>query len=60
MYKAEKQSLIDCALQMKAEQLIKGSGGNVSLRVDKNLFLVTPSAMAYETMKRRRYLRGKC
>lgn len=50
MYEAEKQSLIDCALQMKAEQLIKGSGGNVSLRIDQNRFLVTPSAMAYETM----------
>ena len=50
MYESEKQSLIDCALQMKAEQLIKGNGGNVSLRVDEDRFLVTPSAMDYETM----------
>lgn len=51
MYESEKQSLIDCALQMKAEQLIKGNGGNVSLRVDEDRFLVTPSAMDYETME---------
>lgn len=50
MYEAERQSLIDCALQMKAEQLVKGSGGNVSLRVGEDRFVVTPSAMAYETM----------
>lgn len=50
MYEAEKRALIDCALEMKREQLIKGSGGNVSLRVEPDLVLVTPSAMAYETM----------
>ncbi len=50
-YEQERQSLIDCALQMKAEQLVKGSGGNVSLRMPDDLVLVTPSAMAYETMR---------
>lgn len=50
MYEAERRSLIDCALEMKAEQLVKGSGGNVSLRVGEDRFVVTPSAMAYETM----------
>ena len=33
IYEAERQALIDCALAMRANNLIKGSGGNVSMRV---------------------------
>ena len=56
IYEAERQSLIDCALEMRANALIKGNGGNVSMRVPgagpdgADAFLVTPSAMAYDTM----------
>ncbi|MCR4870441.1 MAG: class II aldolase/adducin family protein [Atopobiaceae bacterium] len=56
VFEAERQALIDCALEMRANALIKGSGGNVSMRVPgagpdgADAFLVTPSAMDYDTM----------
>lgn len=56
IYKAERQALIDCALAMRAAGLIKESGGNVSQRVASagpdgaDAFLVTPTAMSYDTM----------
>ena len=56
VFEAERQTLIDCALEMRANALIKGSGGNVSMRVPgagpegADAFLVTPSAMDYDTM----------
>lgn len=50
IYEKERQSLIDTALLMKANNLIRMSGGNVSLRVSENEILVTPTAMDYETM----------
>ena len=55
-YKAERQSLIDCAFGMRDNALIKGNGGNVSMRVPgaapdgRDAFLVTPTAMSYDTM----------
>lgn len=55
-FEAERKSLIECALSMRASALIKGSGGNVSMRVPgagpegKDAFLVTPTAMDYDTM----------
>ena len=56
VFEAERQTLIDCALEMRANALIKGSGGNVSMRVPgagpdgADAFLLTPSAMGYDTM----------
>jgi len=56
VFEAERQALIDCALEMRANALIKGSGGNVSMRVPgagpdgADAFLITPSAMGYDTM----------
>ena len=49
MYKKLRQSLIDTARKMEQYNLIRVSGGNVALRVEDNI-LVTPSAMAYDTM----------
>jgi L-ribulose-5-phosphate 4-epimerase len=55
-FETERGSLIDCALAMRASSLIKGSGGNVSMRIPgagpegKDAFLVTPTAMDYDTM----------
>ena len=56
VFEAKRQALIDCALEMRANALIKGSGGNVSMRVPgagpdgADAFLITPSAMGYDTM----------
>jgi L-ribulose-5-phosphate 4-epimerase len=50
MHEAEKQGLIDCAREMLRYGLVVLSGGNVSMRVGPDAFLVTPSAMGYETM----------
>ena len=50
MFEREKQELIDTARKMESYNLVKMSGGNVSLRVDKNIVIVTPSAMSYDTM----------
>ena len=49
MYKKLRQSLIDTARKMEQYNLIRMSGGNVALRVEDKI-LVTPSAMAYDTM----------
>jgi len=51
MHEAEKQRIIECALEMKKNGLIVLNGGNVSLRTSKDTFLVTPSNLAYETMQ---------
>ena len=51
MYEKEKQQLIDTALEMLHYQLIALTGGNVSVRLTDGTFLVTPSAMRYETMR---------
>ncbi len=50
MYEAEKQQLIDCARAMERYGLVVLSGGNVSMRMPCGNFLVTPSAMGYDTM----------
>lgn len=57
IYEAERQSLIDCAFAMRDNALIKGNGGNVSMRIPgagpdgADAFLVTPTAMSYDTME---------
>ena len=56
IYEKERRAIIACALEMRAEGLIKGNGGNVSMRMagaaegGRDAFLVTPSAMSYDTM----------
>ena len=50
-YEAERNSMIQAALTMLQYRLIALAGGNVALRMPCGNFLVTPSAMAYETMK---------
>lgn len=50
LYKEERQLLIDTARTMERMGLVKLSGGNVSMRMPCGNFLVTPSAMGYDTM----------
>lgn len=50
MYEKEKQSLIDCALEMKACRLITLCGGNVCVRLEDGKIAVTPSGLDYEIM----------
>lgn len=50
MYELEKQQLIHCALDMMENNLVVLSGGNVSCRISDDIFLVTPSAMRYQSM----------
>lgn len=51
MYENEKQAVLNAALQMKEYRLISLTGGNVSMKIDDDTYLVTPSGMFYETMK---------
>lgn len=51
MYEKEKQEILDACLKMKEYQLISLTGGNISMKVDENRYLVTPSGMLYEKMK---------
>ena len=50
LYAKERQEVIDTALQMVKEGLVRLSGGNVSLRIEDKV-LVTPTAMAYDKLK---------
>lgn len=50
MYEKEKQEIIQCAKKMDRYNLICLSGGNVSMRMPDNNFLITPSAMLYDDM----------
>lgn len=50
MYEQEKAAMLDAAKKMKEYKLISLTGGNVSMRVDENRYLVTPSGMDYDTM----------
>lgn len=49
-YEKERQEVIDCARELEKRGLVMFSGGNVSLKVAEDSFLVTPSAMDYGTM----------
>ena len=51
MFEKEKKQMIEAALKMKEYHLISLTGGNVSMRVAEDKYLVTPSGMYYETMK---------
>lgn len=50
MFEKEKTEMLECALQMKEYGLISLTGGNVSMRMEGGLYLVTPSGMLYEKM----------
>ena len=50
MYENEKRAILDACLKMKEYHLISLTGGNVSMAVDENRYLVTPSGMLYEKM----------
>lgn len=50
MYSEDKKAIIKAALELKANDLIALSGGNVSVRKENGDYIVTPSGMYYETM----------
>ena len=51
MYDKEKKEVINAGVKLDRYGLIALSGGNVSLKVDKNRVLVTPSGMIYEELE---------
>lgn len=51
MYEKEKKLIISTALEIKNNHLVALCGGNVSMRLSDNTFLITPSGMCYEEMK---------
>lgn len=51
VYKELKKEILTACFQMKEYRLISLSGGNISVRAEKNRYLVTPSGMNYEDMK---------
>lgn len=50
LYEKKRQELIEYARKMEKYNLVKISGGNVSLRLEDGNIIVTPSAMNYDTM----------
>lgn len=50
MFEKEKEEVLKAALEIKKCGLVSLSGGNISLRVDGDRYLVTPSGMVYEEM----------
>ena len=50
MYDNEKKAVLDACLKLKEYNLISLTGGNISVRIDDDTFLVTPSGMLYEDM----------
>ncbi len=50
MFEKEKRQVLDTALEIRRCGLVSLSGGNVSLRVGEDRYLVTPSGMRYEYM----------
>ncbi|MBQ2509623.1 MAG: class II aldolase/adducin family protein [Erysipelotrichaceae bacterium] len=50
MYDEIKKQMLEACLKMNEYELIALSGGNVSVRVGENRFLVTPSAINYDRM----------
>ncbi|SHH84107.1 class II aldolase/adducin family protein [Clostridium intestinale] len=51
MYDKEKKEVINAGIKLDRYGLIALSGGNVSLKVDKDRVLVTPSGMIYEELE---------
>lgn len=50
LYEKKRQELIEYARKMEKYNLVKMSGGNVSLRLEDGNVIVTPSAMNYDTI----------
>lgn len=50
MYEVEKKAVLDAALEMKHNRLVSLCGGNISVRLPDDTYLVTPSGMVYEEM----------
>ena len=50
MYEKEKKEILKACLKMKEYHLISLSGGNISVKIDEDNYLVTPSGMLYEEM----------
>lgn len=50
MYEYIKNQIIEAGIKMDKYGLIALSGGNISVRVDKNKVIVTPSGMIYNQM----------
>ena len=50
LYEKKRQELIEYARKMEKYNLVKMSGGNVSLKLEDGNVIVTPSAMNYDTM----------
>ena len=48
---AAQQAVVDCGRQMLAENLVQGTWGNISLRLDEKTMLVTPSGRDYEKLQ---------
>lgn len=51
MYNKEKKEVINAGIKLDRYGLIALSGGNVSLKVDEDRVLVTPSGMIYEELE---------
>lgn len=47
-----RQELIDTCLAMNASGINSGTSGNISVRVNAESFLITPSGLAYDSMTR--------
>lgn len=47
----ERQAVADMCRHLSAEGFLAGTGGNIGLRLDDQLFAVTPTATDYETMQ---------
>ena len=47
----ERKRLVELCKKIYNEDLVIGTWGNFSIRVDKSLFIITPSGMNYETLK---------
>ena len=50
MFEKEKKQVLDAALEIRRCSLLSLSGGNISMRVGEDRYLVTPSGMIYEQM----------
>ena len=50
MYENEKRAVLKACMQMKEYNLISLSGGDISIKIDDDTYLVTPSGMLYEDM----------
>lgn len=50
MYENEKQAIIEAGITLDRYGLIALSGGNISVRTEKNEILMTPSGMIYEQL----------